>query len=592
MNRKSRGYSSESDSRSVSRSDSRSRSRSRARTTTRSRSRTRSRSSSPQSRRSASSYTSKRYDTVTKKSTPIGSKSQPVRISKASSETSVNRRQITVGQRRPGVRATQQRQVQQQRPFTEQVSQTTMRIMSAQRLKNNDLNNRLKELTKELEKIKEENKLLQRVHKREEKALKNLENQEHDVSRMIRNHLDEANSLKETIKSLKSDNKRLTSTLIEKDEEIRAMKKKNDDMKKILNDKKLFDNVELNKKLDACEKDLETYKSKYEHLEKKLDVTQSLNPQSNNESPRDVASRREKNRINKKEQITHKPPRPVIREDDKVDDSDRSDQIELEAKLEKEKQEADRRQKEFELELKHKKEQEEKEKKEKEAKRLEAERIKREKALLEEEFKKKAAEEEERKRLEKIKLEEEDRKKRWISENTVKKINDDKNREENAKKDELLAKLSLIEPKKKEQDSLFKLTSLDEADYDKNTLPPRPPPKEEPKNELLSKLFGPNTSSNNPKDDFFSEIKSKEVNRMPWETQEDNFNSQPKKQINNATSFKETNKDDNMDFFSKLNLNSQKGGGIINRPKLDNNKLLFPNIHNKNFVEDIEEIVL
>ncbi|RNA41553.1 lebercilin isoform X1 [Brachionus plicatilis] len=261
MNRESRRYSSPSESVSRSSTRSRSESRSRGRTATQSRStRTRTRSSSPQSPRS-SSHTSKNYNTYSKSQAPK-TVPQAIRISKASSESSVNRKRPNVVQRRTGARNLPPRQ--QPRPQTEQISQTAMRVMSAQRLKNNDLNNRLKELMKEMEKLREENKMLTRVHKREERALKNLENQEHDVGRMVRNHLDETNVLKEQIKKIKGENKKLTTTLIEKDEEIRAMKKKNDEMKKLLVDKKLFDNAELSKRLETSERDLANYKSKYE----------------------------------------------------------------------------------------------------------------------------------------------------------------------------------------------------------------------------------------------------------------------------------------------------------------------------------------
>jgi chromosome segregation ATPase len=136
--------------------------------------------------------------------------------------------------------------------------------MSAQRLKNNDLQNRLSEMMLELEKLRDENKTLKRVHHREEIALKRLESQDNDVTRLIRNHMEEANTLKDIIKSLKQDNAKFNKTLIDKDEEIRNMKKKNDDLKKILNDKKLLDSAELSKRLELCEKDLSTYKMKCE----------------------------------------------------------------------------------------------------------------------------------------------------------------------------------------------------------------------------------------------------------------------------------------------------------------------------------------
>jgi chromosome segregation ATPase len=136
--------------------------------------------------------------------------------------------------------------------------------MSAQRLKNNDLQNRITELNLELEKLRDENKTLKRVHHREEIALKKLETQDVDVSRMVRNHMEEASALKEIIKTIKNENRKLNNTLIDKDEEIRTTRKKYDELKKILKDKKLLDSAELSRKLEQCEKDLATYKTKNE----------------------------------------------------------------------------------------------------------------------------------------------------------------------------------------------------------------------------------------------------------------------------------------------------------------------------------------
>jgi hypothetical protein len=144
----------------------------------------------------------------------------------------------------------------------EALNQTVMRLMSAQRLKNNDLQNRIAELNIEIEKLKDENKLLKRVHHREEIAIKKFESHDNDVSRLVKNHADETHALKETIKNIKNENRRLNSTLIDKDEEIRSLKKKKDDLKKILNDKKLFDSLELSKKLDQAEASLAHYKTK------------------------------------------------------------------------------------------------------------------------------------------------------------------------------------------------------------------------------------------------------------------------------------------------------------------------------------------
>lgn len=188
-----------------------------------------------------------------------------------------------------------------------------------------------------------------------------------------------------------------------------------------------------------------------------------------------------------------------------------------------------------------------------------------------------------------------------------------KNKEDSSKKDELLAKLLLKEPKKTDSEtSIFKLTSVEEPKIKYDTLPPKPPAtKDEPKKELLSKLFGNNTTSNNTvnkNDDLFGDPKPKDsskVSQMPWEAQEISFNNNTIKKSSTTTPSTtqqngfngtkvESKNDDHFDFFSKLNSNTTKPqqNGHLSRPKLDN-KLLFPDIHKSNhFVEDVEEIVL
>ena len=56
----------------------------------------------------------------------------------------------------------------------------------------------------------------------------------------------------------------LNGNLIEKEEEVRSVRKKNDEFKKILNDKKLLDSVELTKSLEQAEKELQELKTKLE----------------------------------------------------------------------------------------------------------------------------------------------------------------------------------------------------------------------------------------------------------------------------------------------------------------------------------------
>lgn len=151
------------------------------------------------------------------------------------------------------------------------------------------------------------------------------------------------------------------------------------------------------------------------------------------------------------------------------------------------------------------------------------------------------------------------------------------------------------------------------------------------KNELLNKLFGDSSTSQGTNaykqpqihqskldkvDDIFASSKttppvSSKVNLLPWEIQDINFNT------NNSTSVKRensnakinstinnNNKQDHLDFFSKLNsknetinngfkstASSNQTNGM-NRPKLENRINFSPNNRNNNYIEDIEELTL
>lgn len=116
----------------------------------------------------------------------------------------------------------------------------------------------------ELEALRVENKTLKRVHIREEIALKKHESQDLDISKMIKTHQEEVNVVKEQNRKAHKENKRVSALLMEREEDLRAYKKKADEMKKIINDKKLLDSVEISRKLDIMQKDMEEYKEKSE----------------------------------------------------------------------------------------------------------------------------------------------------------------------------------------------------------------------------------------------------------------------------------------------------------------------------------------
>lgn len=618
----------------------------------------------------------------------------------------------------------------------EQLSQAAIRVMSAQRHKNTDLQNRIAEMNLEMDKLREENKTLRRVHLREEVAIKRFESQDTDLNRLMRNHTDETNALKEQIKKLKLETRRLNSNLIDKEEEVRSVRKKNDEFKKILNDKKLLDSVELTKTLEQTEKDIQELKIKLENSERKiemmeknhkhemgveiahhkevqrnllklseenrelkvkleekeraLDITNiysnrqqlkepvvtngattwktSSNSLNNtpNETPRE--SQQKKKEAEKLKKLTEKPKhlKPAKEEPSSKDDAKTTKAILNEIELKAQKEDAQLKMQEIEMKIKQqemdlkrkdaaermKREQQQKDDEERikqmqKQKKLDEEKKKHqleEDKKLEAKSKQNTAEEEEKKRIEKERLEEEDRKKRWISSKTVDNVKlseeKEKNSLEKSKKDELLAKLALLDngsgtgnsnnnssnndsnastalkPPKSDQNlnqskPLASFGSNNNHNNNTSALPPKPfqfsnntenfhdgkptSYNREPsntssnKNDLLTKLFASNQNNN---------INSSEIDSM--------FSSNTIN--NNSNRFNQSKLDKIDDIFtngkngdkSKANLmpwevesavvKKPEHTNSFNRPKLDN-KPLF-NVHNDNYTEDIEELAL
>ncbi len=114
----------------------------------------------------------------------------------------------------------------------------------------------------EIEKLREENKTLKRVHRRGEIAIKKFESQDSDITRIVKGYQDEINSLKQSVRKMHNENRMVNNNLLEREDDLRILKKKYSGLKDILNDKKLIDSAELSKKLEICEQELNDYRSK------------------------------------------------------------------------------------------------------------------------------------------------------------------------------------------------------------------------------------------------------------------------------------------------------------------------------------------
>ena len=103
---------------------------------------------------------------------------------------------------------------------------SSKQINSAKLFIRNDTQNKLVELSMELDKLKLENKTVKRMHAREEVAFTKLENHHIDLKKTIKKHVEEINNLKLELQKSWEQNKKLTSNLIIKDEELRELRKK------------------------------------------------------------------------------------------------------------------------------------------------------------------------------------------------------------------------------------------------------------------------------------------------------------------------------------------------------------------------------
>jgi chromosome segregation ATPase len=195
---------------------------------------------------------------------PNGAKKQVDETNKRASEScpAPNNRK-TMNHERPNVYKAKLKNSKRKFFSTEKMTESVSQVILAQRIKTNELQNRITQLNDEIEKLRDENKTLKRVHVREEIARKKLETQETDIERLVKNYSEEVTSLKQSIKKLNNDNKKLSTSIMDKEDELRILRKKNEKLNTILNDKNLIESNELRAKLDVCEKELEIQISKY-----------------------------------------------------------------------------------------------------------------------------------------------------------------------------------------------------------------------------------------------------------------------------------------------------------------------------------------
>ena len=131
------------------------------------------------------------------------------------------------------------------------------RMLSARKLKINDLRNEVQDLNNKLSEIQQENKYLQRQHVVRERQLVRYEDQEHDVPYILQKHAEELRVTKEQARKLKERANKAEKKSKESDEEVLKLQRQCKKMRNIIEDRSLGERDELSRKLTKAECDLD-----------------------------------------------------------------------------------------------------------------------------------------------------------------------------------------------------------------------------------------------------------------------------------------------------------------------------------------------
>lgn len=129
----------------------------------------------------------------------------------------------------------------------------TKRMLSARRIKINELRNETDDLGKQLAIVQTENRTLRREQHLRERALDKYENEENDMGNVLMKHQSEVRVLKEQLRKNKEKNQKLQRNVKDVDDELDRTKKLLRKMKGLVEDKELGERDELSRKLSKAE---------------------------------------------------------------------------------------------------------------------------------------------------------------------------------------------------------------------------------------------------------------------------------------------------------------------------------------------------
>lgn len=148
------------------------------------------------------------------------------------------------------------------------VDNITKRVLSARRLKINEIQNQNQELHLQLKELRDENKLLKKTQLRADKALQKFEDRESELPQLIQRQNNEVRSLKDQIRKWREKYEKTDRYLRDAEDELEKVKVKLKKLKSLADEKDLPERAELNKKLNNSELEIEAKEVKIKELER------------------------------------------------------------------------------------------------------------------------------------------------------------------------------------------------------------------------------------------------------------------------------------------------------------------------------------
>ncbi|CAI9735705.1 Hypothetical predicted protein [Octopus vulgaris] len=146
-------------------------------------------------------------------------------------------------------------------------SDVEQKILSVRKLHNNELRNMNGDLLLQIEKQKEEIRLLKRMELRQAKIIEKFDNSKNKLPSLIDSHNKELKMLREQIRSLKFRYRKSEESLREADAELERTKNKLNKYKILLEEEQLIDRAELTRKLILAEQRTEESEKKIQNLQ-------------------------------------------------------------------------------------------------------------------------------------------------------------------------------------------------------------------------------------------------------------------------------------------------------------------------------------